>query len=144
MGFFDFLKDKSPSKKANDNSSLQQKMRIAMETDRLNNLGVMAYRNGNIQEAIEYYTRALEIMPTNDDSLINLGVCYNKLGEHSKAITYCKKAIEIAPNRPEGYRTIGDAYYKASNFQEVARWYKESARRGDKSTRQWLENNGYL
>ena len=143
MGIFDFFKDKSSRKFTNDNLSLEQKYKIALETDRLNNLGVTEYRNGNIREAIDYYKKALEIMPENDDSLINLAMCYIKLGDFDKAITLCKEAIKIDPKRAEGYRTIGDVYYRKSKWDEVVKWYRESALRGDQSTKNWLLKNGY-
>ena len=123
MGIFDFLKDKDSTKSKSESLSFEQKFKIAAETDKLNNLGVMEYRNGNIQGAIEYYERALEIMPQNDDSLINLAMCQNKLGHSEKAIELCLEAIKIDPQRAVGYRTIGDVYYRQSKWNEVIKWY---------------------
>lgn len=138
MGIF-----RKKQKKAASNTSFSEKLRIASETDRLNNLGVVEFRSGNIQGAIDYYKKALDIMPENDDSLINIAMCLNKIGQFDEAISFCKKAIEIDPNRAEGYRTIGDSYYSQSRWNEVVKWYRESAKRGDQSTRNWLLNNGY-
>lgn len=143
MGIFDFLRDKDSTKSTSEKLSFDQKFKIAADTDKLNNLGVMEYRNGNIQKAIEYYEKALEIMPQNDDSLINLAMCHNKLGHSDKAIALCQEAIKIDPQRAVGYRTIGDVYYRQSKWNEVVKWYRESALRGDQSTKNWLEKNGY-
>ena len=82
-------------------------------------------------------------MPENDDSLLNLAMCYNKLGLYEDAIELCHKAIKVDPERAIAYRTIGDAYYAQSNWTEVKIWYRESAIRGDQSTKNWLEKNGF-
>ena len=124
-------------------NTFEDKFRQAAETDRLNNLGVIEFKRGNVNGAISYYEQALNVMPQNDDALVNLASCYNKIGRYDEAIQLCNKAIIIDPNRPNGYRTIGDAYYYQSDMINVVKWYRESARRGDISTRNWLENNGY-
>ena len=124
--------------------TFKDKYKIAIETDRLNNLGVMAFKRGNIDMAISYYKQALDIMPQNDDALINLASCYNKTGQYDDAIQLCLSAIQIHPNRAEGYRTIGDSYYYQSDISNVIKWYREAASRGDTSTTNWLKSNGYL
>ncbi|MBO1884174.1 tetratricopeptide repeat protein [Capnocytophaga sp. Marseille-Q4570] len=58
--------------------TMEEKMRIAMQTDSYNNQGVLAYNSGNIQKAIEYFEKALTIMPINDDALSNLVICYKR------------------------------------------------------------------
>lgn len=63
----------------------EQKWQIAGETDRLNNIGANFYRQDNMIQAIEYFKKALEVMPNNDDALKNLKICYNEIGEYDKA-----------------------------------------------------------
>ena len=77
---------------------MQEKMQIAMQTDLFNNQGADAYRNGNIELAIEKFQQALKIMPTNDDALINLCRCYTKIGEYEKGIDQLKKLNYLDSN----------------------------------------------
>ena len=60
------------------------KTQLAQQTDQLNNLGVDCYENDDIENAIDYYNRALEIYPINDDALKNLIVCYREIGDFKK------------------------------------------------------------
>lgn len=123
--------------------TMNEKLKIAAESDHLNNLGVMEFKNGDIQNAINSYEKALFLMPINDDALINLAACFNKFREYSKAISLCERAIKIQPDRAEGYRTIGDSFYYQSRMDQVVKWYTKSAKLGDESTYNWLINNGY-
>ena len=122
----------------------EDRYKKASETDRLNNLGVDEMKNGNISMAITYYKQALDIMPQNDDALVNLAICYNKMGKFDDAIQLCLKAIQIDPDRAGGYRTIGDSYYYQSDVNNVIKWYKEAANKGDTSTANWLKVNRYF
>ena len=60
------------------------KMDLAQQTDDLNNLGVDCYEENDIENAIIYYNKALEIYPINDDALKNLIVCYTETGNFEK------------------------------------------------------------
>jgi tetratricopeptide (TPR) repeat protein len=63
----------------------EKRIELAALTDYLNNRGVDFYENDDIESAIDYYEKALEIYPINDDALKNLIVCYretnNRLGQ---------------------------------------------------------------
>jgi tetratricopeptide (TPR) repeat protein len=144
MNIVDFLKNHSEAKMNFDKLPFAQKLMIASESDRLNNLGVFEKQSGNHENAIKFYENAISIMPTNDDALINLSLCLLERKSYEYVISLCKAAIKIDPNRAEGYRTIGDVYYSKSNFREVVKWYKRSAARGDKSTMNWLVNGEFL
>ena len=52
------------------------KLDLAGKTDNLNNIGIDYYEYGDINNAILYYNKALDIYPINDDALKNLIVCY--------------------------------------------------------------------
>lgn len=63
----------------------REKWYIAGETDRLNNIGANFYRQNNVIQAIEYFEKAIEVMPNNDDALENLKICYNEIGKYDEA-----------------------------------------------------------
>ena len=62
----------------------EEKQRITRETDRLNNIGVTYYNQDNFDEAINYFSKAIKVMPTNDDALKNLKICYKYTREFEK------------------------------------------------------------
>jgi len=73
-------------------TTLENKYAQALETDRLNNLGVEEFQRGNIVNAMTYYTQALGVMPQNDDALINLGICYCEMKRYDEAIKVVSKS----------------------------------------------------
>jgi tetratricopeptide (TPR) repeat protein len=77
---------------------MMEKMKIATKTDQLNNIGANLYRQDNIDDAIEYFKQALEIMPINDDALINLARSYTKIGQYEKSIGILNKLYYLNPN----------------------------------------------
>lgn len=79
-------------------TTMQQKMIIAMQSDKLNNEGCENYDNGNTDSAISYYNQALQIMPINDDALLNLARCYNKKQNYLEAIEPLKKLYHLNPD----------------------------------------------
>lgn len=80
----DFENFKDFTAKWKKGMTINEKMAIAMQSDTINNEGVIAYKNGNIDKAIDFFEKALKIMPNNDDSLKNLKQCYFKTGNISK------------------------------------------------------------
>lgn len=75
------------------------KTQLAQQTDQLNNLGVDCYENDDIENAIKYYNKALEIYPINDDALKNLIVCYREIGDY--------KRMQLAQTKLDYLRKIG-------------------------------------
>lgn len=70
----------------------QEKMLIAKNSDKLNNIGCDFYDNDNYEEAIKYFNKALEIMPINDDALKNLKICY-KYQKNQKKVVEIEKML---------------------------------------------------
>mgnify|MGYP001641067565 CR=1 FL=1 len=86
---------------------LEEKMRIAMQTDSYNNQGVFALRSGDIEQSIMYFQRALQIMPINDDALYNLITCYKKKGEYEKIPLLWAKLYIVEPTKRIEEKIIG-------------------------------------
>lgn len=74
----------------------EEQIRVGYETDRLYNIGVKYWNNGNRAVALEYFSQALEIFPINTDvigmygdyymdSNINLSMKYYQLAIRFKS-----------------------------------------------------------
>ena len=69
-----------------------------------NDLGVLAYQEGERQTALEYYQKAVELEPANLTFRKNLGECYwIGFGRHEDAL---KTYIEILSSHPEDVETL--------------------------------------
>lgn len=80
----DFDRFKTFISKWNTSMGMQEKMQIAIQSDAINNQGAELYEVGNLSGAIEYFEKALIIMPNNDDALKNLKICYTEIGNYVK------------------------------------------------------------
>jgi len=86
------------------------------------NLGTALYRNGRYSEAIQYYNKALELMPSNAAALASLGSAYAKQGSFQKAEASLRKAVETDPKLGFAHRSLG-ILLKAQDRNEEADWH---------------------
>jgi len=66
----------------------------------LTQLGNLYYDGQAYPQAIEYYTKAVEIDPKNPDVITDLGTAYWYTGNPDKAIEEFQKSLSIRPNHP--------------------------------------------
>ena len=63
--------------------------------------GNQAYRDGNYQNALEWYYKIIEVGYEGSQVYYNLGNCYYKLDQIGKAILYYEKARKFNPDDKE-------------------------------------------
>lgn len=84
-----------------------------------NNLGVIKFQQGNVDDASRYFAKALEIDPTSADINYNAGLTSLAKGDLSKSEVYFGKAAGTSGNLGQGLGTIstirGD-YSKAKTY----------------------------
>jgi tetratricopeptide (TPR) repeat protein len=71
------------------------------KTDRVesyNTIGLMYWKNNEIELAVEYFKKALEIDPQQVDVLANLGAAYSDCGKYRDAIDTLEQALKLSPN----------------------------------------------
>ena len=87
-----------------------------------NNLGI-TYREGgkyfgeqgNMQKAMQYLTKALEMRGDEYETLRLLGVAHGVSGNHPKAVEYFTKATEVEPNNADAFWNLGNAWFYAGD-----------------------------
>ena len=88
--------------------------------------------NGELELAIEYYKRSIEIYPTAE-AYTFLGWTYSFQGRLDEAIDECKKAIEVDPDFGNPYNDIGAYLIELEKHDEAIPWLEKAtkARRYD-------------
>lgn len=75
----------------------------------INNLGIIKEKEGDAFEAINYYSKAIEVNPSYPDALFNRGILYGKTGQFEKALPDLDKAILLSPGFFKAYLNRGIA-----------------------------------
>jgi tetratricopeptide (TPR) repeat protein len=88
--------------------------------------GVSAFQKGNIETAISYYDKALEIEPQLVIAYVNRGHAYFKKGDLAQAIEDATKAIEINPEVIEAYGVRGDSHFQKENYDQAIADYSKA------------------
>ena len=103
---------------------------IKIEPDHSEALNFIGYtwadNNINLNRALEYIKRAVELKPENGYITDSLGWVYFRLGEHEKAKNELEHAIELEPDDPHIYDHLGDVYLSLNKKTEALQAYKKA------------------
>jgi len=94
--------------------------------DVFNNRGVAYRRSGNFHHAIEDFTSAIALNPTQPTFWANRGLAYAKKGVYDLGIADFNQAIHLEPNDPMVYLKRGNAYFDKGLFKESIVDYSQS------------------
>jgi tetratricopeptide (TPR) repeat protein len=97
---------------------------------------------GNIEEAINLYTLAVEKDPEFIDAYYNRGVMHYFLREYKRAIEDLNKVIEKRPDHVMAYASRGSMYDKIGDDQKALSDYRKAAQLGDKDVQEYLRSKG--
>jgi tetratricopeptide (TPR) repeat protein len=74
---------------------------------------------GQLEKAIEDYTKFIETYPLAPQGYFLRGFCYFRLNQFEKSIQDFTKSIELNLNEPGYYQVRGDAYFKLGYLKEA-------------------------
>jgi tetratricopeptide (TPR) repeat protein len=124
--FEDALGALEAQKKANafDYPSLERKFKAALEADQdlseaEYNLGVLAERQGNTQEAISRYQAALKKKPTLRQASENLAVIAQNAGDISGAVSIYQGILKIYPDDGNARARLAEIYRQTGDHEKA-------------------------
>ena len=82
--------------------------------------------SGAVDLAIEDYTQAIELNPTDARTYLNLGVAFIKKGEIDLAIANYDAAIELEPDEFQAYFIRGNAYFSKGKIKRAIADYTQA------------------
>ncbi|KAG8454568.1 hypothetical protein GDO86_000983 [Hymenochirus boettgeri] len=77
------------------------------EAERLKSEGNEQMKLENFESAVSFYTKALDLNPTNAVYFCNRAAAYSKLGNYAGAVRDCEEAITIDPSYSKAYGRMG-------------------------------------
>src|SRR5437870_9487660 len=90
------------------------------------NLGLALKNQGQLDEAIAHYRRAINIWPDYVEAHYNLGGAYIEKGEFDEARAEYRRAIEIRPDEADSHNNYGSALRELKQFDQAEIEYKRA------------------
>ncbi|XP_067871742.1 Bardet-Biedl syndrome 4 protein isoform X1 [Heterodontus francisci] len=100
-------------------------------------LGKLHLLEGNTQNAIETYKKAVEFSPENADLLTTLGLLYLQLGTYQKAFEHLGNALTYNPNNYKAILAAGSMMQTHSDFDVALSKYRIAAHAVPESPPLW-------
>ena len=109
-----------------ENQNAESCFEKAIESDQNNPFGyfclanVIKEKDGQLEKAIKFFEKAIEINPKYIEAEVNLGALFYNTGDHEKAKNHYEKAIQINPNSVLAHSNISNIYIaRLDNFEKA-------------------------
>jgi len=93
-----------------------------------NNMGIILFQQGKIDEAISHYHQALLIMPSFTTAHFNLGIALARSGDWQGARDHYQQAILLNPDFAGARLNLGKILSERGNQEEAEFHYREAIR----------------
>lgn len=80
----------------------------------------------DMDEAMNWYRKALKINPTERKACFGMGFCLNAKQQYNDAVGYLKTAIEKEPTYTAAYVELGYAYFKTGKDMDAENCFKKA------------------
>ena len=91
-----------------------------------NNLGEALIQNGQVDEALAHFQKALEIYPNFLEAHSSLGVALLQKGQLDEAIAQFQKALEINPDYADAHYNLGNALLQEGQLDEAVAHFQKA------------------
>jgi tetratricopeptide (TPR) repeat protein len=91
-----------------------------------NNLGIVLFEKGKIDDAIAHYRWTLEMQPDYSEADYNLGNALLEKGEIDEAILHCERAVTLQPNDAEARVAFGNALLGKQRIDDAISQYEKA------------------
>jgi tetratricopeptide (TPR) repeat protein len=92
-----------------------------------NNLGIVLFGKGQLDDAIAHYRTTLEMQPDFWDADYNLGTALLGKGQVDEAVFYCDKAVAMQPNDPDSQVALANALLQKKRIDDAIVHYQKAA-----------------
>jgi tetratricopeptide (TPR) repeat protein len=91
-----------------------------------NNLGMVLFQKGQLDEAISHYRTTLQMQPSFWDADYNLGSALVWKGEVDEAIFHCDRAVAMEPNDPDAQVALANALFQKKRIDDAIVHYQKA------------------
>jgi len=94
----------------------------------LGNRGNSRSRQGKLHEALDDYSRSIELCPWSVDPVLNRGVALEALGRFPEALADYQAVLAVAPEDPAANNNLGNALAGMGDYEHAVEFYGKAAR----------------
>jgi len=91
-----------------------------------NNLGILAAREGNYDEAVQDFQHALRIDPEHTVALQNLGSAYRQKKDWAQAKSTLERALALNPENAEANYSLGMVYAQQNDMEHASEYLQRA------------------
>ena len=95
-----------------------------MQINALKQKGNSALQEGRYEEAIRYYTEAIDLDKNNHVLYSNRSAAYAKAGKYKQALEDAEKTVKLKPDWGKGYSRMGSALAYLANLMHLSKHMK--------------------
>ncbi len=106
-------------------TKLEKKHSFQWKSLLYNNIGLMAYKAKNYNEAVLYFEKAIGSFPPIAAPFVNLGAIYLRGRNYEKALQMFQKAVSIDPNFEDAVLGMGVSLTGLKRYEEANNIYGE-------------------
>ena len=92
------------------------------------NLGFAFYLNGQMDEALSQFQKAVLLEPDAPEAYDHLGITFNRKGQLGEAIRQFREALRLDPNYADAHYNLGVAFYQQGRTNDAIRQFQEAIR----------------
>lgn len=96
------------------------------QKDGLFKAGVLEYKMGNKEKALELWEKNIKSFPDHIDTLYQLGYHSARKGDFVNALGFFLNIINIAPSEAEAYNNAGFCYFNLNQFERAKKMFEKA------------------
>ena len=105
------------------------------DPDELYNIGNAFAKRGNWDEAIRYYSRALQIAPGQQDVMNNLGFAYAKEKRYAEAATNFLGVLNLEPTSADAHNNLASVLFAQGQYGQAAQEFRAALQLSPRDSR---------
>ncbi|KAF8092933.1 hypothetical protein N665_0396s0022 [Sinapis alba] len=87
--------------------------------------GNAAFSSGDFTSAVNHFTEAINLSPTNHVLFSNRSAAHASLNRYEEALSDAKKTVELKPDWAKGYSRLGAAHLGLNHLEEAVEAYSK-------------------
>eukprot|EP01061_Rhynchopus_euleeides_P019297 TRINITY_DN3170_c0_g2_i1.p1 TRINITY_DN3170_c0_g2~~TRINITY_DN3170_c0_g2_i1.p1 ORF type:complete len:389 (+),score=200.41 TRINITY_DN3170_c0_g2_i1:49-1215(+) len=117
---------KGREEKARAKFALRSNPYEGLSADQLKAKGNELMTKGQHKSAVGYYTKAIEMDPSNGVYYCNRAAAYTHLSQYKEAVRDCEKSTQLKPDYSKAHSRLGTAHFYLQNFPAAVEAFQKA------------------